>query len=90
MAVSMGEPSEKIFEHLQRVRQAIEDLHIPHNPTVSESVTVSIGGVTIIPETGSAYDVYLKIADTMLYDAKRGGRNRVVWADEQLKQKFEK
>ncbi len=90
VAVSMGEPSEKIFEHLQRVRQAIEDLHIPHNPTVSESVTVSIGGVTIIPETGSAYDVYLKIADTMLYDAKKGGRNRVVWADEQLKQKFEK
>ena len=90
VAISMGDPSQKIFEHLQKVRQAIEDLHIPHAPNVSEWVTVSVGGVTVVPETRSAYDVYLKIADTMLYDAKKHGRNRVVWADEQLKQKFEK
>lgn len=90
VAISMGDPSKKIFEHLQKVRQAIEDLHIPHNPSVSEWVTVSIGGVTVIPEMGNTYDVYLKIADTMLYDAKKHGRNRVVWADEQLKQIFEK
>lgn len=90
VAISMGDPSQKIFEHLQKVRQAIEDLHIPHNPTVSEWVTVSVGGVTVVPETRGTYDVYLKIADTMLYDAKKHGRNRVVWADEQLKQIFEK
>lgn len=90
VAISMGEPSKKMFEHLKKIRQAIEDLHIPHNPNVSEWVTVSVGGVTVMPETGSAYDVYLKIADTMLYDAKKHGRNRVVWADEQLKQIFEK
>ena len=89
VAISMGEPSEKIFAHLKKIRQAIEDLHIPHSPDVSEWVTVSIGGVTVIPEMGNAYDVYLKIADTMLYDAKKHGRNRVVWADEQLKQRFE-
>ena len=90
VALSMGDSSGKIFEHLKKIRQAIEDLRIPHNPAVSEWVTVSVGGVTVIPETGSAYDVYLKIADTMLYDAKRLGRNRVVWADEQLKQMLEK
>ena len=90
VAISMGDPSQKLFEHLQKVRQAIEDLHIPHNPDASEWVTVSVGGVTVVPETRSAYDVYLKIADTMLYDAKKHGRNRVVWADEQLKQIFEK
>lgn len=90
VVISMGEPSEKIFEHLQKTRRAIEDLHIPHNPDVSEWVTVSVGGVTVIPEMGSAYDIHLKIADTMLYDAKKYGRNRVVWADEQLKRKFEK
>ena len=90
VAVSMGEPSGKMFEHLQKVRQDIEDLHIPHSPSVSEWVTVSVGGVTVIPETGNDYNVYLKIADTMLYDAKKSGRNRVIWANEQLKQMFEK
>lgn len=90
VAISMGESSGKMFEYLQKIRQAVEDLHIPHNPKVSQWVTVSIGGVTVIPETGSAYDLHLKIADTMLYDAKKGGRNQVVWADEQLKRKFEK
>lgn len=90
VAISMGDPSKKIFEHLQKVRQAIEDLHIPHNSTVSEWVTVSVGGVTVVPEARDTYDIYLKIADTMLYDAKKRGRNRVAWADEQLKQIFEK
>ena len=90
VALSMGDPSNIIFEYLQKIRQAIEDLHIPHSPAVSQWVTVSIGGVTVIPESGNAYDVYLKIADTMLYDAKKHGRNRVVWAGEQLKQIFEK
>ena len=68
----------------------MEDLHIPHSPEVSQWVTVSIGGVTAIPGTDSTYDTYLKVADTMLYDAKRFGRNQVVWADKGLKQLREK
>ena len=71
-------------------RQAIEDLHIPHDPSVSAWVSVSIGGVTVIPETEKSYASYLKIADTMLYDAKKSGRNRVIWADEKMKKKKEK
>ena len=59
----------------------MEDLHIPHNPDAAEWVTVSIGGVTLLPKDGDSYDTYLKIADTMLYDAKRFGRNMVVWSD---------
>ncbi len=90
VAISLGEHGEKIFAHLKIIRQAVEDLHIPHDPSVSEWVTVSVGGVTVIPTAESSYAVYLKIADTMLYDAKKHGRNRVVWADEGMKQLWEK
>ena len=86
----VGEEADKAFEHLRAIRQAVEDLHIPHSPEVSQWVTVSIGGVTAIPGTASTYDTYLKVADTMLYDAKRFGRNQVVWADKGLKQLREK
>lgn len=89
VALSMGDPSSKIFEHLKRVRQAVEDLNIPHSPEVSKWVTVSMGGVTVIPTLSGDYGFFLKLADTMLYDAKRCGRNQVVWANEQLKQMFE-
>lgn len=89
VAFSLGSCSEQMFGHLKRIRQAVEDLHIPHDPSVAQWVTVSIGGVTVIPERESAYDFYLKVADTMLYDAKKNGRNRVVWADERMKQLWE-
>lgn len=90
VALMLGDNSDVAFEHLKKIRQAIEDLHIPHPDSVSPWVTVSIGGVTVIPEPGSSYSFYLKIADTMLYDAKNAGRNRVIWADEKMKQMYEK
>ncbi len=89
VAISMGDRSEQIFAYLKKIRQAVEALHIPHDSAIAPWVTVSIGGVTIVPEMGNSYDFYLKVADTMLYDAKKKGRNRVVWANEQLKQMFE-
>lgn len=90
VAFLLGEDSDKAFQHLQTIRQAVEDLHIPHDPSVSEWVTVSIGGVTVIPKMGSDYNTYLKMADAMLYDAKKFGRNRVVWVNENMKQLLEK
>lgn len=89
VAILMGDPSDKAFEHLKKIRQAVENLHIPHDPDVSKWVTISIGGVTVIPQAGSSYDVYLKIADTILYDVKKRSRNRVAWADENMKRLWE-
>ena len=90
VAFIAGDDADRAFEHLQTIRAAVEELHIPHNPEVSQWVTVSIGGVTVIPKPDSTYDTWLKVADTMLYDAKRFGRNQVVWADEGMRQRREK
>ncbi len=90
VALLMGDDAEKAFAHMKTIRQALEDLHIPHNPSATEWVTISVGGVTVVPQVESSYDAYLKIADTMLYDAKKFGRNRVVWANESMKQWREK
>lgn len=90
VAFLIGDGSEKAFKYLQKIRKAVEDLHIPHAPSVAEYVTVSVGGITLVPQTGDSYDFYLKLADSMLYDAKKFGRNMVVWADERMKQLREK
>ena len=90
VSILLGESSGKVFENWKKIRQAVEGLHIPHHPSVSEWVTISIGGVTVVPSAENSYDFYLKIADMMLYDAKNSGRNQVVWTDEQMKQLWEK
>ena len=84
VTLMMGGDVKSDFEHMQHIRQAVEDLKIPHNPEVSPYVTISIGGVTVKPKTGDSYATYLKMADAMLYDAKRFGRNQVVWAGERM------
>lgn len=90
VALLVGDGSDKSFSHFKAVRQAVEDLHIPHDPSVAPWVTVSVGGVTVVPNEDLHYDSVLKMADTMLYDAKKGGRNRVVWVTENMKQLREK
>lgn len=81
VAILIGNDARSAFEFLKTIRQAVEDLHIPHDPSVSPWVTISIGGVTLLPKDGDTYDDYLKIADNMLYRAKHNGRNMVVWSD---------
>lgn len=89
VAFFLGENATRAFTYLKKVRKAVENLHIPHDPSTAKWVTVSIGGITLIPQRANSYDVYLKIADTMLYDAKKFGRNRVVWANEKMVQWYE-
>ncbi len=89
VAFLVGDSPEKAFAHLKKIRQAVEDRHIPHAPSVSEWVTISIGGVTMIPQAEGSYQAALKTADAMLYNAKEEGRNRVVWSDGKAEQMHE-
>lgn len=86
VAIILGGTPQNIFGHMKKIRRNIEKLQIPHAGNVSEWVTVSIGGVTVTPRINDDYGTYLKIADTMLYDAKHFGRNQVVWYGDDRKQ----
>ncbi len=90
VAILFGCSAADAYEYMKKVRKAVEDLHIPHKPEESEWVTVSIGGSTVLPQTGSQYEKCLKLADNMLYNAKNLGRNRVVWITQDAEQWTEK
>lgn len=86
VALFLGSDGRTAFEFLQTVREAVENLHIQHNSPVGPWVTISVGGVTVVPTTRDRPEDFLKRADAMLYDAKRLGRNMVVWCDENVRQ----
>lgn len=86
VAITLGGNPQSIFGHMKKIRKNIEKLQIPHKGNVSKWVTVSIGGVTVTPKICDDFGTYLKIADTMLYDAKHLGRNQVVWYGDDRKQ----
>jgi diguanylate cyclase (GGDEF)-like protein len=60
----------------ERVRQAIEGLEIPLEGGGKVAVTVSVG-IAICPDNGASAQKLVAAADAALYQAKRGGRNRV-------------
>lgn len=90
VAILVGNDAKSSYEFFKVIRQAIEDLHIRHNSPVFQWITVSVGGVTVIPQSGDTYETYLKIADNMLYTAKKSGRNMVIWSDSGKEQWREK
>lgn len=90
VAILIGNKPQQAFDFLKRIRQSVEDLHIPAGTSVSPWITISVGGVTFVPKEADQYNTYIQIADTMLYDAKRFGRNRVVWSNQGKEQWREK
>jgi diguanylate cyclase (GGDEF)-like protein/PAS domain S-box-containing protein len=66
----------------ERIRKSVVDLQIPHQANRRfGSVTISIGVATAEPAGANAQDGpdwLLKMADKVLYEAKRTGRNKVV------------
>lgn len=60
----------------ERIRAAVADLTLSAGNGETRGLTVSIGGAT--GRHGGALAELMRQADRRLYDAKRGGRNRVV------------
>lgn len=62
-----------------RCRFAIENMAISHPESLHKCVTISMGGVSIVPSMNVTRDSVLAKADQLLYKAKQLGRNKVVW-----------
>ena len=61
----------------ENVRQHVNELGVPHM-TPARHVTVSCGVVSVQPASGFSFGTLLRSADHALYQAKAGGRDKVV------------
>jgi two-component system cell cycle response regulator len=68
----------------ERIRKAVEALSIPVTPLLNLQVTISIGGAYAPEWVRSTTTIWTDRADTQLYRAKAGGRNRVCIEEQQM------
>lgn len=61
----------------ERLRAAVARLDIPHDSSpVAPHVTISLGVATALPVSDTSPEALSQLADRLLYQAKRAGRNR--------------
>ncbi|WP_312518939.1 diguanylate cyclase [Massilia sp.] len=63
-----------------QLRETVASLAIPHETSnVAPVLTVSVGGATLVPNSGEQQPELFEAADAQLYLAKQAGRNRIAW-----------
>ncbi|MDI9635291.1 diguanylate cyclase [Oscillatoria amoena NRMC-F 0135] len=81
VAVLPNTPVTQALEIAEQLRQAVQQLRIPHRTSqVNEFVTVSIGVASSVPLDTELPDTLIAAADRALYQAKEQGRDRLVLA----------
>jgi diguanylate cyclase (GGDEF)-like protein len=66
----------------EKIRASIEHLKIEHKGSkILPTLSVSIGGICIVPTVDMSEDALIHTADTNLYAAKERGRNQVVFSN---------
>lgn len=74
---------EAAIQIAERIRYAVETLNLRHEKSnAAPCVTISVGGVSLMPSTQATVAEILALADNRLYLAKRAGRNRVSWEND--------
>lgn len=72
---------EKMLLFARHIGKSVEAMKIEHKKnSASDYVTISMGLVSLKPDSKVESDKIIKLADDALYKAKEGGRNRVVEA----------
>jgi diguanylate cyclase (GGDEF)-like protein len=80
--VLYGPPDEYARSVPEQIRREVLELQDPHaGSTVAKHVTVSVGFALATPGTTRSLAGAIQAADEALYQAKREGRNRVVFKD---------
>lgn len=71
--VSTSDSAEGLQQHLQRLRDQIRALNIPHSDTPDGVVTICIGVISLVPQRDTTAHELLNQANMALQEAKRRG-----------------
>jgi len=74
-------PLEGAVKVAKQIQQNLASKAIPHSASpVSMNVTLSLGVSTLMPSSKTSPEELISRADHLLYKAKCGGRNQVIWS----------
>ncbi len=75
--VALNMSAEELDQYAQLLCNKIRALGIEHTVSTHGVVTISIGGISLVPNRDTTAASLLKLADAALYEAKAQGRNCV-------------
>lgn len=67
-----------VLDVAERARHSVQFAQLPKHEAARSGVTISVGVGIVLPAVGRTPQGAIQLADEALYEAKNGGRNRVV------------